>query len=397
MLLVRTLTATCAILVHSAFVLAGSRAWEAQLTHRPAAARHVFSVDVAGHAVANATAEAHLASRYLTIVPQSGVSPYKVWPDSTISFCFDTQSAREKLLPSLKEAMELWRASGAGLPREKYKMVEAFPPGTSNCVNNPQRYKLLVISYNPDGKLATTVGMRGLDGRDPLYKGPTMALSDKPGVGLLDTVANYAHEIGHSWGLYHEHQNQHFWGQPYIQEFTGSVFGAQFKCEALADYEKAMNWVRKNRPDLVDQICVYRGAASLANFSAAEWLPITSMTRSHASSPGQGTYDDVDWDSIMLYPSGAGGSGTAAGPDTPGGLVRDNRANVLLRNDGIKLKINLVPSPLDIQGIRKLYETGLDGTVFPGMPVLPNLPQSQFYARFREITRRNCPGLGEPF
>lgn len=398
MLSIRTLTTACAILIHSVFVLAGNRAWEAQLTHRPAAAaRHVFSVNAAGHAVVNATAEAHLASRYLTIVPQSGVSGNKVWPDKTISFCFDTQSARDKLLPQLKEAMELWRASGAGLEHDKYKMVEVFPPGTSSCVNNPERDKVLVVSYNTKGALSTTVGMPSLDGGRPSYEGPTMVLSDKPGVGLLDTVANYAHEIGHSWGLYHEHQNPHFWGDDYISSFPGSVFGDQFNCRALADYDRAMNWARTNKPDLVNKICTFRGAASEANFSAAEWLPITSATRSHATRLGEGTYADVDWDSIMMYPSGAGGTGTASGPDTPGGLVRDNRANVLLRNDGIKLKINLVPSTLDIKGIRMLYETGLDGTVFPGMPVLPNEPQSQFYTRFREMTRRSCPGLGEPF
>ncbi|KAL1895037.1 hypothetical protein Sste5346_005457 [Sporothrix stenoceras] len=397
MLLIRTLTTACAILVHSVFVLAGSRAWETQLTHRLAAARHVFSVDTAGHAVADATAEAHLTSRYLTIVPQSGVSREKVWPDSTISFCFDTQPSRDKLLPRLKEAMELWRSNGDGLPRETYKMVEVFPPGASDCFNNPQRDKVLVISYNTNGRLSTTVGLPSLDGTDTSYKGPTMTLSDKPGVGLLDIVANYAHEIGHSWGLYHEHQNPHFWEENYNRNFPGFVFGAQFNCRALADYDRVMNWVRTNKPELVNDICTLRGAASSVNFSAAEWLPITTATRSHATRLGQGTYADVDWDSIMLYPSGAGGSGTASGPDTPGGLVRDNRANVLLRNDGIKLKINLVPSPLDIQGIRMLYETGLDGTVFPGMPVLPNAPQSQFYARFREITRRSCPGLGEPF
>lgn len=38
-----------------------------------------------------------------------------------------------------------------------------------------------------------------------------MNLSDRTDVGMLDVVANDAHELGHAWGLLHEHQNPAFW------------------------------------------------------------------------------------------------------------------------------------------------------------------------------------------
>ncbi|OAA63387.1 Metallopeptidase, catalytic domain protein [Niveomyces insectorum RCEF 264] len=376
-------------------VLAGSRAWEAPLRHLMPLERHQYQVDAAGHAIVdNATAEEHLAKRYLSIQPSEGTSGFKIWPQSTISYCFETQDARDKLLEHLELAIEAWRSDGAGGPglhRDVYKYMEVFDPGDS-CVNNNQRDRVLVISYNADGRLSTTVGMPSLDADNPDYKGPSMMLSDAPGIGMLDTVANYAHEIGHAWGLYHEHQNINFWGPPYNTGAMSSVvFGDRFDCTVLKDYPDALSRAQRGGgQNDVDLLCKLRGVAAKYKFSAVDWLPIMGGTRMHAGASGTGPstpdYTKVDWDSIMMYPSGAGATGDAVPP----GGDSDRRANVLLRNDGARMKINLVPSALDIQGVKQLYEGDLQkkSGEFAGLPVLPNSKSSKWSKRFKDTFKK---------
>lgn len=371
-------------------VLGGSRAWEAPLTHLLPSTRHEFQIDAAGHAIVDNATESHLAKRYLSIQPSAGTSGFKIWPNSIISFCFVSQDARDKLFEQLELAIEAWRSDGEGGPglhRDVYKYMEVFDPG-DDCVNNNQRDRVLVISYNSEGRLSTTIGMPSLDANNPSYKGPTMDLSDAAGIGMLDTVANYAHEIGHAWGLYHEHQNVNYWGPPYNTGAVSSVvFGDNFDCTVLKDYPDALSRVQQgDSPGDVDFLCIFRGVAAKYKFSAIDWLPVIGPTRQHSgaggadkSSPG---YKDVDWNSIMLYPSGAGAIGEAVPP----GGDSDRRSNVLLRNDGARMNINLVPSKLDIEGVRQLYETdfGTGTGSFAGLPVMPNSKNSKWFSRFKD-------------
>jgi hypothetical protein len=377
-------------------VLAGSRAWEAPLRHLVSAERHQVQVGAAGHAIVDNATEAHLVKRYLSIQPSAGTSGLKIWPNSVISFCYETQDARDKLDEKLELAIETWRSDGEGGPglhRDVYKYIEVFDPGSA-CVNNNQRDRVLVISYNADGRLSTTVGMPSLDANDPEYKGPTMALSDAPGIGMLDTVANYAHEIGHAWGLYHEHQNINYWGPPYNTGTVGDgVFGKNFDCTVLKDYPDALSRAKAgDTPGDVDLLCLFRGVAATYKFSAMDWLPVRGATRMHTGAGGAGqpnpTYANVDWNSIMMYPSGAGAIGNAVPP----GGDSDKRSNVLLRNDGAKMGINLVPTALDIDGVRQLYENQNFGTgtgSFAGLPVMPNSKNSKWFSKFKDSFKKD--------
>lgn len=81
-------------------------------------------------------------------------------------------------------------------------------------------------------------------------------------------------------------------------------------------------------------------AARLDKFSAANYLPDTSNLKFQ-------TNKKIDYNSIMIYPSGAGG---IAGEGGTGG-----RAPILLKPDGSTIDPVTKPSALDIDGLKKLY------------------------------------------
>jgi hypothetical protein len=175
-------------------VRCGSRAWESrlslQLPHEPSL--DPIPVDAAGYAIRANASDGWLRKRWLSIKPGQGNKPSRLWPDKTISYCYDSEESRRAIEEPLKAAIQVWHA--AGLHREVYKWVRVAEPGTA-CTNNAQRAKILVISHNNEGRLLTTLGMPFVDGRTP---GPSMQLSAVDTVGQLNIVANFAHEIGHA-------------------------------------------------------------------------------------------------------------------------------------------------------------------------------------------------------
>jgi hypothetical protein len=132
-------------------------------------------------------------------------------------------------------------------------------------------------------------------------------------------------------------------------------------------------------------VCENLGAANDWNFSANNWLPISGVYRHDPGVQYLGaSYDQVDWDSIMLYPSGAGGIGDANPPASPGADPEsyDRRHPVLLRNDGARIRANAVPSKGDVAGIKQLYESeSYEKNAGQGL-VLPNNKKSSRFTDF---------------
>jgi len=309
------------------------------------------------------SAESTINKRWLVIEP----SPprLRVWDGGEIKYCFENAVALSKLLYPLAMARDRWYSQG--LPEDKFKMTEVSP---AECQSN--RANVLLIKYNTNGVLSTTPGIPALDPAHPTYVGPTMTLSDRTDVGMLDVEANYAHELGHAWGMLHEHQNAVFWKSPYTggqsQLFT-------FNCNALKDYQDVM----AKTPDAAERelLCTNQKFASSKRFSAAEYFPILSPTRGPLIAIAQD--DDVDWDSIMLYPSGAGGTGTAS-PDS------DQRANVLVRaSDGSVIGKNKRPTNRDVAALMDLYARNPTAERAP----LPNEPANKDYGKFLGIFKKN--------
>lgn len=235
----------------------------------------------------------------------------------------------------------------------------------AECRDN--RAEVLLIKYNDQGKLSASTGIPPLDPKDKDYVGPIMNLSDREDVGMLDVVANYAHELGHVWGLLHEHQNPAWWGSLYNYGGYKQLF--TFNCQNLKDYAEV---AARLSPEEMEEACRSRNKAEDAKFSAVEYLP--QLTGGW----GEGPLAKLDKESIMLYPSGAGATGEAS----PG---NDQRTAILLdARDGTRLPINTKPSKRDIDGILKLYNTKWGTT----NPTLLNQPSNSKSSRFRNLFKR---------
>ncbi|KAM0322466.1 hypothetical protein ACHAQA_009535 [Verticillium albo-atrum] len=396
-----SLSVPAMLLLLASIVHAGNQLWEGRLQlQAPHPVEHL-EIDAAGYAVTdNATLRETILKRWVAITPVEGKSAR--WPDNTISYCYESIQARDKLYRYIKAARDKWQA--AGLNSLVYKYQQVAEPGRA-CTHNPQRDHILVISYNDEGKLSSSLGVPPLDNKTPetkKYKGPFMMLSDAENVGMLDVAANVAHELGHVWGLVHEHQNQYFW--------LGSAVGADpdakmpdgmnyrddppfnklmFRCSALKDYESTRDRVLAEKPEDVDKLCTKHSVAMKHKFSAMDWLPIAGGNLKLSATGNFVSVEDIDWMSIMLYPSGAGARGDAA-PPGPGEELgsNDHREHVLVLADGSPWHGNFVPSEGDIKGIKYIYE---DHNFPEGEPVLISDKGSKWNDKFKSaIGQAKC-------
>ncbi|KAK2760015.1 hypothetical protein FQN54_002751 [Arachnomyces sp. PD_36] len=312
--------------------------------------------------------------RWVSIKPESGGSGNRPWPNGIVKYCFErrtwpiddqVKTTKQILFDDLQTARDLWY--GAGLPQDKFGWEEM---SEADCKDKNKRHEFVLISYNTDGILKTTPGV-------PPYRasgvGPIMVLSDTIQHGMLDVVSNYAHEMGHAWGLQHEHQNPAFWD---LESTTsGAVFTtANWHCNMLSDYQAKMDKIaNEESPGAAARqmaaACKNRGPAYLMTFQSAEYLPFEP--REIMASSKHKT--DIDWDSIMLYPSRAGGV-----------VVNGERQPVLTKPNGEEIPINRTPSPRDVKGLQYLYNYDPDSSFRPFGDI-----RSRLKNKFKTIRRKD--------
>lgn len=271
-----------ALAVETGHVLAGSRVWQ------PSASTP------------------QLDRRYFIINTDPGPTESKmIWPNRQLRLCFANDQARAALKDLIIAAHDAWLRRGLG---SEFTVVEA---GDNECAD--KRFDTLMVEWSgTNGRMATYVGLPGegnilRQSNDP-DKRPKMVLTTSTSMGMLNQEANVAHELGHAWGLYHEHQNPAFWSRGAISNGQGgTVFGPEnggnWRCENLLDYQDrvAGGGLVVQKPgqyqsDIigVDMLCKDLSFAQRGRFSAADYLP-QPRDSGIATPTGQ-----IDWLSIML-------------------------------------------------------------------------------------------------
>ncbi|KAF1833740.1 hypothetical protein BDW02DRAFT_484770, partial [Decorospora gaudefroyi] len=284
----------------------------------------------------------------------------RIWPNKKIRWCFHDDNADLQLRGLWNAAIDLW----AELKDHGFSYEEV---SRSVCRSQSQRSTVLHIYYNAGGRLLSTLGIPAIDEEanrddpDPIL-GPYSHLSDMQGIGMNDVNANVAHELGHVWGLHHEHQNPQYWkvsvsdiggawAIPTFANYPKRFATANFDCQNLKDYQQAVARVQAKIDAATDpterdgltvdltRLCTSHYVAQKYRFSGSEWIPLTHLNNLVMDA-------EFDENSIMLYPSSAGATGLGA-----------NRATVMVYNDGSRIQENLVPSPMDINRLVSLYGT----------------------------------------
>jgi hypothetical protein len=276
----------------------------------------------------------------------------RCWPEKTLTYAFENEEVEEKLDRLFEAGKRIWnQLTDKGF---QYKKIKA-----KKC--SAHRSDCLMVRYNDLGLLRTTVGLPSVEGN---YVGPTMHLSDLVEVGNLDAAVNAAHEIGHAWGLWHEHQVKNYWSKDADQggEFwNGDTWMfADYHPENLKDWEQALESMARAKglassEDLTkqdrDSLALSQDTAKEHGFSGIDWMPIRM---------GSFEFDKVpDKDSLMLYPSGCGAKGEVIRKDD--NTFEDGRLPVLTYPDGKRMPLKKRPSGRDIEALEKLYESEYRG------------------------------------
>lgn len=273
-----------------------------------------------------------------------------LWPEGRIIYCFKDTTAKSKLGKLVRDAWDMWVIRGTN---PQLKMVE----GTSDYCKNANRESYLLITYNENGILTTTPGyVAGLGD-----KGPLMNLDPEDGIASGSRYSNVAHEIGHAWGLLHEHQRPSLWTKDYGGTAQTNTF--HFYCQNMKDYATLAASHDMTRP------CRYLRAANEIRFSALNILPDNKGN-------DMGVPGVLDWDSIMIY-------GSTAGAAEPNGQP----LNTLTKADGSTFGYNAYPSEADIDTLNNLYEDELSGQKMGRFAALwsrANPKHGVFYKRNKE-------------
>lgn len=352
-----SLTGLFLALLWMRLVLAGHFMFEPQIRHETSS-MIIQNLDINESLSQNQESYAH-GRRWVTPDFADGDdASATTWPQKTMYFWFTDANSATKLRDDLKAAMNLWYYAGLS---SDFLLIEVLDEDD----RDDQLPYVLYVTYEAPtseggtGMLVTTIGVPNSapEGK-PLA---SMTLSDDDTKGTRNVISNYAHELGHAWGLRHEHQNPYYWSSDFENGKGSTIFTtAGWNCESLADYATAVKKAddeiaaspanAQQWQQIKDTMCTNRMSAARLGFSAKEWLPLTGQD---IISTGTTSKTDIDLASIMLYPSVAGGSLGSDG----------ERAEVLTQADGNPIPTNTEPSNKDVLALHTIYGDDSDDDV----------------------------------
>ncbi|KAH8427437.1 uncharacterized protein LDX57_005151 [Aspergillus melleus] len=281
------------------------------------------------------------------------------WPGGAVMYCWESEATRNALVGHFRHATNLWAA--AGLPETRFRFVE-FP--LEECMRD--RRNSLVIHRTPGSlEFSTTVG-KYVGPVSELIPGPLAFFNDKRepvdrGRGSNTIAEKIVHEIGHIFGLFHEHQNPYFWYDP-------SDF--RIYCENIEGFQQATAHLTHEQIWGENGVCVNQLAALEQGWpTVAHFLPIRELTYLP-----HGPDNDVDWDSIMLYHSNVGA------------IVSDGNDYTLRKGPGApgiayRIRVKRSPSQRDVQALIRLYDASDERT----LPRLYHDPRSEYHTAFQNL------------
>ncbi|KAF2430848.1 hypothetical protein EJ08DRAFT_714215 [Tothia fuscella] len=264
-----------------------------------------------------------LARPYFYIDP---TGPFRQWPNSVVEYCL-VGSHNQDFVDLMLKAEAKW--FNAITPKGETPKSSIHVSYGATCEYDTTG-DYLHVTLTDKRRAQCSIGYQAGSTREKPKQ--TMEFDMDPRWGTGDAVANLAHELGHAFGLYHEHQRWGAWHPDFIGGRPYPLL--KFHCENLAHFDSKKDKVTdakcKNRNDAIEA----------ERFSALDFLPLEAGTSNKQSTK-------FDWDSTMMYSSYAGAK-----------VVNGRRYPTLVDYNDVELKPNLNPSPLDAEAIIALYPPG---------------------------------------
>ncbi|EEP80033.1 predicted protein [Uncinocarpus reesii 1704] len=243
------------------------------------------------------------------IMPRAGSWTRRRWRNGLMKYCFDVQNPakRKELEEIFDDGWAVW-AEHQGFPLRRQKLA--------NCPDTVGERKDTLVVKLTDSSPTTTVGNNG---EAEMKFNVDFKGADK------NIVHTMVHELGHAFGLIHEHQK------------PGAEKHITFKCENLADYDT----IKKKYPGSINSLCRNLNGAVSAEFTASNFIPYNGDYRSgvvleHGANIDAADY--IDWRSIMIYGSDFGAKRGLMGL----------KKKVITKTDGSEIKPNGDPSARDV-------------------------------------------------